>query len=262
MTLIDTHAHLDDEQFDADRDAIVARAVDAGVEAIVAPGISAESSCAVVALAHRYPCVYAAVGIQPNSCAEAADGDWDRVVELIADARVVALGETGLDRYWDFTPWDIQQDYFDRHLRLAQIRDLPVLVHCRDCDDDILAMLRDANSRGPIRGLIHAFSGSAAMAEECLALGFYLSFAGMVSYQNKKFRPLRAVAAAVPDDRLLVETDSPYLVPHPLRGKQQHNEPAMVVHTVEALASLRGVSEAELSAQTTANARRLLRLPQ
>ena len=126
MHLIDTHAHLDDPGFDADRDAVIARAEAAGVEAIVSVGVSADSSQAVLRLAERYPSVFAAVGIQPNSCAEAAPGDWDRVVAMVDHPRVVALGETGLDRYWDFTPFEVQRDYFDRHLRLGQERDLPV----------------------------------------------------------------------------------------------------------------------------------------
>jgi TatD DNase family protein len=260
MSLIDTHAHLDDEQFDADRDAVVARAEAADVEAIVCVGVSADSSAAVVRLAERHKIVFAAVGVQPNSCAEAAPDDWDRVVAMTEHPRVVALGETGLDRYWDFTPFEIQQDYFDRHLRLSQERDLPVLIHCRDSEDDVLAMLREATGRGPIRGLVHAFSGGAAMADECVAMGLFLSFAGMVSYTNKKFAPLRAVAAGAPADRLLLETDSPYLVPHPLRGKLQRNEPANLVHTAASLAQLRGATLTELSRETTVNARRLFQL--
>jgi TatD DNase family protein len=261
MPLIDTHAHLDDSQFDTDRDAVVARAAAAGVEAIVSVGVSADSSQAALRLAEQYPSVFAAVGIQPNSCAEAAPGDWDRVVAMLEHPRVVALGETGLDRYWDFTPFDVQRDYFDRHLRLGQSRDLPVVIHCRDCDDDVLAMLREASRRGPVRGLIHSFSGSAAMAEECVAMGLCLSFAGMVSYTNRKFQPLRAVAAGIDADRLLLETDSPYLVPHPLRGKLPRNEPAEIIHTAASLAALRGVSVEQLATQTTANARRLFGLP-
>jgi TatD DNase family protein len=260
MPLIDTHAHLDDPGFDADRDAVIARAEAAGVEAIVSVGVSADSSQTVLRLAERYPSVFAAVGIQPNSCAEAAPGDWDRVVAMVDHPRVVALGETGLDRYWDFTPFEVQRDYFDRHLRLGQERGLPVVIHCRDCDDDVLAMLREASGRGPVRGLIHAFSGSAAMAEECLAMGLYVSFAGMVSYTNRKFQPLRAVAAGIDATRLVLETDSPYLVPHPLRGKLQRNEPAEIVHTAASLATLRGVSLEQLSTETTANARRLFGL--
>ncbi|MBN1590166.1 MAG: TatD family hydrolase [Pirellulales bacterium] len=261
MSLIDTHAHLDDSRFDADLDEVVARAAAAGVERVVCVGISAETSEMAVRLAEQYDLLVAAAGIQPNSCAEAAPGDWRRVEELIEHPRVVALGETGLDRYWDYTPFEVQEDYFDRHLRLSQQRDLPVLIHCRDCDEDVLRMLREAARRGPVRGLIHAFSGTSAMAEECLSLGLYLSFAGPVSYRNKKFEPLRLVASRVPADRLLVETDSPYLVPHPLRGKLKRNEPSKVALTAAALAELRGCPVEELSCQTTTNARRLFRLP-
>ncbi|HLA85303.1 MAG TPA: TatD family hydrolase [Thermoguttaceae bacterium] len=260
MSLIDTHAHLDDPRFEADRDEVIARAAAAGVERIVCVGISSDTSERAVRLAERYDPVVAAVGIQPNSCGEASPGDWDRVVCLVEHPRVVAVGETGLDRYWDTTPFDIQEDYFDRHLQLARRRDLPVLIHCRDCEDDVLRMLRRFADGGPMRGLIHAFSGSAAMADECLAMGLFLSFAGSVSYQNKKFVPLREIAARVPVDRLLLETDSPYLVPHPLRGKLERNEPAQVALTAAALAELRDCPVDELSRQTTANARQLFGL--
>ena len=140
--MIDTHAHLDDEQFDGMRAAVVRRARDAGVVSIVAVGTTASSSRAVVDLASRFDGVYAAVGIQPNHCGDVASGDWDRVIRLADENRVVAIGETGLDRYWDFTPFDIQQDYFDRHLRLSQENGLPFIVHMRDCEQDILSMLR------------------------------------------------------------------------------------------------------------------------
>ena len=261
MQYVDTHAHLDQGEFDADRDAVIARGRQAGVETIISVGIGADSSEATLRLAETHREVYAAVGVQPNYCAEAAAGDWDRIVALADHRRVVALGETGLDGYRDFTPPGLQRDYFDRHLRLAQQRDLPVIVHCRDAQRELLSMLREAAARGPLRGVLHAFSGDAAMAAECLELGLYVSFAGMVSYRNKKFRPLRAVAATIPGDRILIETDSPYLVPHPLRGKQERNEPSLVVHTAESLAELRGVSPDELAAGTTANARRLFGLP-
>jgi TatD DNase family protein len=254
--LIDTHAHLDQEEFDADRDAVIARAHEAGVEAIVAIGVTAASSQAVVDLASRHASVYAAVGIQPNYAAQAEPGDWQRVLALVGRPKVVALGETGLDRYWDYSPFDVQQDYFDRHLRLSQERDLPFVVHTRESDADVLAMLRDACKRGPLRGVMHSFTGTADTAAESVALGMYISFAGMVTF--KKSDALRAVAAAVPSDRILVETDSPYLSPHPLRGKR--NEPANVLHTATCLAAARGVSAEEFAAQTTANARALFRL--
>ncbi|OHB65918.1 MAG: hydrolase TatD, partial [Planctomycetes bacterium RBG_13_63_9] len=177
MPYIDTHAHLDQEEFDVDRDAVVARSRLAGVETIVCVGISADSSQATLAFAETYPHVYAAVGIQPNYCAGAAAGDWERIVEMTNRPRVVALGETGLDRHWDLAPFDLQQESFDRHLRLAQQRDLPVIVHCREAAADLLPMLREAAARAPLRGVLHAFSGDAAMAAECLELGFHVSFA-------------------------------------------------------------------------------------
>jgi len=260
MRLIDTHAHLDDEQFEADLDEVLARAAEAGVGAIVCPGVSLASSRRAVALAERWPAVWAAVGIQPNSCAEAQPGDWDAIVALAEHPRVVALGETGLDRYWDYAPFDLQRDYFDRHLRLAQAQDLPVVVHSRDCDADTLAMLREATGRGPLRGLIHSFSGTADMARECLAMGLHLSFSGSASYTNRKFGPLREVCASVPADRLLVETDSPYLVPHPLRGRVKRNEPAHLTVLLGSMAALRGCLVEDLARQTTQNAQRLFGL--
>jgi TatD DNase family protein len=259
--LVDTHAHLDAAEFDADRREVIDRARGAGVATVVCPAVSAASSRAVVRLAEEHDELLAAVGIQPNSCAEAAGQDWDRVVELAGHPRVVAVGETGLDRHWDFTPFDQQRDYFDRHLRLAQARGLPVIVHCREAEADLVPMLREARRRGPLPGVLHCYSGDRAMAEECLALGFYISFAGAVTYRNKKFDGLWAVAASVPADRLLVETDSPYLVPHPLRGRQRRNEPAWIVHVAQRLAELRSQTLDELAAQTTVNARRLFRLP-
>lgn len=234
--------------------------MEAGIETVLAVGISAASSRAAAELAEGHDLVLAAVGIQPNCAAEAAADDWNRVVGLLDAPRVVALGETGLDRHWDFTPFDVQQDYFDRHLRLAQQRDLPVVVHCREAEADLLPMLREAADREPVRGVIHSFSGDEAFAQECLDLGLFISFAGQVTYTNKKFDGLRAVARSIPDDRILIETDSPYLVPHPLRGRQKRNEPAHIALTAKRLAELRGVTVGDFSAQTTANAQHLFRV--
>ena len=258
--MIDTHAHLDDPQFDADRAAVIERGRQAGIEAVVCVGTTLASSRAAIRLAETYPEVFAAVGIHPNSCAEAQSGDWEQIVALLDRGRVVALGETGMDRYRDYTPLDVQRDWFDRHLRLGHQRDLPVIIHCRDAWDNVLPMLRDAAGRGPLRGILHAFSGDAAMAAECLALGLDISFAGNVTYTNKKFQALRAAAAAIPADRILVETDSPYLVPEPLRGKQKRNEPAMVLHTAACVAALRGEPVEQFAAQVAANSRRVFRI--
>jgi TatD DNase family protein len=258
MELIDTHAHLDQEDFDADRAEVIARADAVGVAAIVAIGTTAASSAAAVALAEQFPGVFAAVGIQPNYCSQVEPGDWERIVELAKRPGVVAIGETGLDRYWDHAPFALQQDYFDRHIALAAELDLPFVVHMRDCGDDILASLRAARERhGPLRGVMHSFTGDAALAQACLALDMYISFAGMATF--KKSTELRAVAAIVPADRILIETDSPYLSPEPFRGKR--NEPARVVETATCLAAARGETLATFAELTSANARRLFRLP-
>jgi TatD DNase family protein len=254
IELFDTHAHLDQPEFDEDRADVVARATAAGVANILAVGISADTSAAAVKLAGEYPAVHAAVGMQPNYLADARPGDWDRIVQMAAEPGAVAIGETGLDRYWDFTPWEVQQDYFDRHMRLSQEHGMPFVVHMRDCDEDILAMLREAHARGPLAGVMHSFTGSRAMMEECVAMGLYISFAGMVTY--RKSDELRAIAAAVPDDRILVETDSPYLTPEPVR-KIKRNEPAHVRFTADCLAEVRGMTLVEFAVLTTTNARRL-----
>jgi TatD DNase family protein len=254
MQLFDTHAHLDQADFDADRAEVIARAREAGVENVISIGTTADSSAVCVRLAAEFQGVYAAVGMQPNYIAEGKPGDWERILALAEEPGVVAIGETGLDRHWDFTPFDVQQDYFDRHLRLSAERRLPFVVHMRDCDDEIMAMLRDARQRGELRGVMHSFTGGRAMAEECVALGLYISFAGMVTY--KKSDELRAVAASVPDDRILIETDAPYLAPEPVR-KIKRNEPAHVQHTADRIAAARGVSLDAFAAHTTANARRL-----
>jgi TatD DNase family protein len=254
IELFDTHAHLDQPEFDHDRDAVIARAREAGVTNIVAVAISADTSAICMELAGEHDGVFAAVGMQPNYLAESQPGDWDRIVAMVDQPGVVAIGETGLDRYWDFTPFDLQQEYFDRHIRLSQERGLPFIVHMRDCDEDILVMLREAHRRGPLAGVMHSFTGSRAMMEECVAMGLYMSFAGMVTY--KKSAELRAIAAAVPNDRIVVETDSPYLSPEPVR-KIKRNEPAHVRHTAACLADARNVPLEKFAEQTTVNARRL-----
>jgi TatD DNase family protein len=256
--LIDTHAHLDDEQFAGDLPAVLDRARAAGVAQIVAVATTAPSSVATLALAAAHPFVFATAGIHPNHAAEAAPGDWDAVAALAADARVAAVGETGLDRHWDYTPFPTQEDYFARQLELARRVGKPVVIHCREAEADVLRMLRDDFERhGPIRGVMHSFVGDAALAGACLAMGLHLSFAGMLTYKNAA--ALRETAAKLPLDRLLVETDSPYLSPVPLRGKR--NEPAHVAHTAACLAGLLGVPPEALAEQTTRNARRLFGLP-
>ena len=258
LQFIDTHCHLDEEAFEVDRQATIDRAQAQGIVRMISIGTTRETSQAAVAIATSRPeCVSAAVGIQPNYVALAKAGDWDEIVSLSKHPSVVAIGETGLDRYWDQAPIELQRDYFARHLQLARETGLPFVVHCREAEADVLAMLREAAQAGPLRGVMHSFTGSWETAEECLQLGLLISFAGMVSF--KKSDALRTVATQIPLDRMLIETDAPYLAPAPHRGKR--NEPAFVRHTADCLAQLRGVTVEEIARETTANARRLFGWP-
>ncbi len=254
MELFDTHCHLDEEAFADDRQAVLERAVAAGVRTIISVGTTVESSRACVALAESSPHVLAAVGVQPNYVAAAMPGDWDQIAALVEHPRVVAIGETGLDRYWDSSPFHLQQQWFAKHVELAHRLHKPFIVHMRDCENEIVGALQDAAERfGPLRGVMHSFTGSLETAEACLELGLFISFAGMLTF--KKNHALREVAASVPTDRLLVETDAPYLAPMPHRGKR--NEPALLEHTVRCLADIHGMDVERMAKLTTCNARRL-----
>lgn len=255
--LIDTHTHLFDDRFHKDLPAVLERAALA-LERVVCLGIDRESSIESVRIANQYPLVVAAVGIQPNSAAEAKPGDWDEVVRLAeSEPRVVAIGETGLDRYWDKTPFAMQEDYFERHIELARRLNKPFSIHCREAEADVVKMLRvEFEKHGPIRAVMHSFSGDLATMKTCLEMGLFISFAGMVTYPNAQ--SLRDVAKEVPIDRLLVETDCPYLAPQPVRGKR--NEPGYVTHTAELLANVKGLSVQAIATHTTRNARMLFGL--
>jgi TatD DNase family protein len=257
LQLFDSHAHLDDEKFQSDLPDVLERAKAAGVDHILTVGTTAQSSLISIELAKRYPGLLAAVGIQPNNVAQAAAGDWDEVVRLAGDPAVHAVGETGLDRHWDVTPFPLQEEYFARHLALERERRLPVVIHCRAAEADVVAMLKsDFDRHGPIQGIMHSFTGDRATADLCLSMGLHISFAGMVTFKNAQ--ALRDVAAHIPVERLLVETDSPYLSPLPLRGRR--NEPAHLVHTLECLAGVRGIPAPDLAQQTTQNAIRLFKI--
>jgi TatD DNase family protein len=258
MRLIDTHCHLDEEAFRPDCAAVIARAGETGLEHVITIGTTAASSRAAVTIAQAHPRVHAAVGIQPNYVSQAAPDDWDVIEELAAQPKVVAIGETGLDRYWDYAPFDLQTEYFTRHLDLARRRNLPFVVHCREAEKDVVAQLTAAAAAGPLRGVMHSFAGDAETALACVELGLYISFAGMLTF--KKNDALRTVAAQIPLERLLIETDAPYLAPVPFRGKR--NEPAYVRHTAECLAGIRGMTADEIGELTTKNARQLFRFPE
>jgi TatD DNase family protein len=255
--LVDTHAHLDDPRLKGRLAEILRSAREAGVVQVIAVATTAVESASVAAMAREHRGVFAAVGIHPNDAAEASPGDWDRVRELAGRAEVVALGETGLDRHWDRTPFEVQQDYFGRHLDLALKLDRPVIIHSRDCHADIAEQL--VGLARPIRGVLHSFTGTWDEARELLALGLHISFAGMLTFANKALEPLREAASRVPLDRLLIETDSPYLSPHPYRGRE--NEPSRVALTAARLSELRGISLQELAEATTTNARNLFSIP-
>jgi TatD DNase family protein len=249
---IDTHAHLTDERLRSQLQAVIERA--ASLERIICVATSASDSKACVEAARQFPQVRAAVGIHPNHGHEAGPNDWDEVVALSTDRAVVAIGETGLDRHWDFTPFAVQEDFFARHLALSRQTGKPIVIHCREADADVVGMLRaEFDRHGPIRGVLHSFCSSWATAEAGLEMGLFLSFSGMLTYKTAD--DVRAVAAKVPLDRLLVETDCPYLAPVPHRGKT--NEPGFVAHTGARLAEVRGVDPQQLAAITTANARLL-----
>jgi TatD DNase family protein len=251
---IDTHAHLDDERFHGDLAGVLDRAVSAGLQRIVVVATTALDSLRCVQLAEQDAILRATVGIQPNNVAEATPTAWDEIVTLAHRSDLVALGETGLDRYWDRTPFAQQEDYFARHLALARTINRPVVIHCREAEADVVRMLRqDFDKHGPVLAVMHSFTGDLATAEACLQMGLSISFAGMLTYKNAQ--ALRDVAAKMPLERVLVETDCPYLAPVPHRG--QRNEPAYVIHTAGVLAETLGVPLGVIAEHTTRNARTL-----
>jgi TatD DNase family protein len=255
--LIDTHAHLDSEQFAADLPEVLARALAAGVRAVVAVGTTVATSQGCIDLAAAHTCLHPTVGIHPNEIMDVAPDDWDRIVSLASSPGVVGIGETGLDRHWDTTPFAIQEAWFVRHLELGRRLDRAVVIHCREAEADMLRVLRTQfDAHGPIRGVMHSFAGPMEFAEQCLAMGLHISFSGMLTYKNAA--DLRAVAARVPDDRVLVETDCPYLSPMPRRGKR--NEPANVIYTAACLAEQRGMTLDRVGEMTSRNARELFGL--
>ncbi|MCH2201957.1 MAG: TatD family hydrolase [Fuerstiella sp.] len=255
--LIDTHCHLDAEAFRQERDDVIKRAVDDSVSHLLTIGIDESTSQAAVAIAEQHESVFAVVGIQPNYVHEVKPDDWESILSLIDHPKVVGIGETGLDKYWDHAPIDLQREYFHRHIRTSIERKLPFVVHCREAEADVLDVLRTEAKHGPLHGVMHSFCGNTETAAECVELGMHISFAGMTTF--RKNDELRAVAATIPLDRILVETDAPYLAPHPNRGKR--NEPAWVRLTAKCLAQVHGLSDEEFAETTTQNAEILFGLP-
>jgi len=257
MRLFDTHAHLDDEQFRDNIQQQLTEAQAAGVVAVTSIGTTLASSQRSVELAQEYPAVYAAVGIHPNHCHEASEDDWQSIRRLATEQRVVAIGETGLDRYWDYAPFDQQQTWFARHIELSYQLQKPLVIHQRDCESDMLAMLRQHQRSEKVQGIMHSYCGSREAAQQYLDWGMYISFSGMVTFKNSE--ALRELVREIPLDRLLIETDSPYLSPHPRRS-QRPNSPALLPLTAACIADVRGMSIKELAELTTINALRVFGL--
>lgn len=253
MSLIDSHCHLDGPQFDQDRDEAIRRARDAGVECLLAIGTGngPPDLEAGIRLAERYPHVYCTVGVHPHHAAKATDRTLLGLEALLRHPKVVAIGEIGLDYHYDFSPRETQREVFLNQLDLAARYGKPIVIHTREAWPDTFAIL-EANWKG--QGIMHCFSGGPEEARRSLALGFHISFAGVLTFP--KAIALQQAAAEVPDDRILIETDAPYLAPIPHRGKR--NEPAFVVHTAEKLATLRNSSLDAIATLTSNNFRRLM----
>ncbi|MEK6607886.1 MAG: TatD family hydrolase, partial [Myxococcota bacterium] len=254
--MIDSHAHIAGEEF-PDVDEVLARAREAGVREIIVVGADKDVTSArrAVALVEARPNLYAAIAIHPHDAARATGADFDEIAALAARPCVVAVGETGLDYHYDHSPPDAQRATFRRFVRMARDLHKPVVVHVRDAHDDARTIL-DEERAGDVGAIIHCFTGTAADAQAYLARGFWLSFSGIVTFKSAD--ALRAVCAGVPADRLLLETDCPYLAPVPLRGKR--NEPAFLVHTLRAVAAARGRPEAEVAQAATQATRAAFRL--
>ena len=253
--LFDTHAHYDDEAFDADRDALLAALPQRGVGLVLDPGCDVASSRRAAAYAAAYPHVYAAAGIHPESCGGYTASDLEAIRALARQPKVVAIGEIGLDYYWaENPPRELQQQVLRDQLALARELSLPVIIHDREAHADTLAIVQEFPE---ITGVFHCFSGSPEMARELLKRGWYLGFDGPVTYKNARRAP--EVAAVTPLDRMLVETDSPYMTPAPYRG--QRNDSGYVHLVAEKLAEWKGVTPEELARITTENGKRLFRIP-
>lgn len=244
--MIDSHAHLNDSRFEDQLPEVVARAEEAGVEKIINIGYDLLSSRRAIGLAQEYSSMYAVVGIHPHDAKRASEGTMADLIKLAASNEVVAIGETGLDYHYDNSPRDLQQKVFHWHLEIAEALNLPVVIHSRDATEDTVNILKQHPNN---RCLLHCYSGSWETAQIYLAMGYYISFAGPITFKNA--HKLRNVAAQVPLDRVLIETDCPYLAPEPHRGKS--NEPAFVIHVAEKLAELHETSLDKLVAATKSN---------
>ena len=250
--LIDSHAHLDDARFDADRDAVLERAWDAGIRQIVTIGNGSgpdQMACGIP-LAEAHDWIHTTAGVHPHDASKVQERHYRLIEELSENARVIGIGEMGLDYFYDNSPRDVQCEVFRQQLRIAKTVGLPAIIHTRDADEDSERIL---GQEAPDSGVIHCFTASAKLADFALGIGFFISFSGIVTFPNSG--PLAEIARRIPLDRMLLETDCPYLAPVPHRGKR--NEPRYVADTARAVAAFRGISVGELAEQTSANFDRL-----
>ncbi len=258
--LIDTHTHLDDARYESDREAMIARAREAGVDTMITIGCDLATSRSAVALAGHYPFVYASIGVHPHEVKHIADNWYDELRQLARETKVVAYGEIGLDYHYNHSDPELQRRRFREQIQLARELKLPVIIHTREAQDDTIRILKEERA-SEIGGVFHCFSGDAWLAKDALELGFYLSFSGILTFQNATM--LRDIARTVPADRLLIETDCPYLTPIPHRGKR--NEPAYVKYVAETLATITphggGMTAEDIGRLTSDNARRLFKIP-
>ena len=255
--LFDTHVHLNARQFMEDRDEVIARAFEQGVKYMVVVGFNDETIPLAIDIAEEYETIYAAVGWHPVDAIDFRDTHYEYIKELSNHEKVVAIGEMGLDHHWDTSPKDIQERVFRRQIQLAKEVNLPIIIHNREATEDVLRILKEENA-AEIGGIMHCYSGTVDQIKPCLDMNFYLSLAGPVTFKNAK--EAKEVATHIPLDRLLIETDAPYLAPHPYRGKR--NEPAYVTKVAETIAELRGLDYDEVCRITTENALAIYRINQ
>lgn len=253
--LFDSHAHLNDEQFNDDRDEVIRRAQEKGVSRILNIGFNRETIETTLSLAEQYDFIYAAVGWHPHDAATMTDEDLKWIRSLTQHPKVVALGEMGLDYYRNHSPREVQKEVFRRQIRLAREVGLPIIIHNREADSDVLRVLREERAE-EVGGVMHCFGGDWTMARECLEMNFLIGLGGPVTFKNARLP--KEIAVRAPLDRLLIETDAPYLAPHPHRGKR--NESGHVRLVAEAIAQLRGIPFEEVARQTASNACRLFRI--
>lgn len=256
---IDTHAHLNDPDITANIDDFLLRAADNGVEKIIIPATNLASSLEIVNLVQKHEMLYAAIGIHPNDLSDFEDSHFSKIEELTKENKVVAIGEIGLDYYWEPYDKELQQKVIRAMFQIAKRNDLPVIIHNRKSSEDLMKIVEEEYDNGKLKGQFHSFSGSEDMAKQCIEMGFYVSFTGNITYKpNENTLLAFQIVKNAPIERLLLETDTPYLPPVPYRGKR--NEPSYIKHTAEKLAELKGITVETLGTATTQNAKRLFNI--